>query len=224
MPSETDLDEVTTNQCAVPEEHPGTREDPGGAEAGGPDLAAAVVAAQAGDEVSFGLLFRAAQPGLLRYLRVLVGSDAEDVASETWLQIARDLSSFRGDWNGFRGWAATIGRHRAIDHLRRVKRRSEIAVPVERFAEIPAAGDTEGDAVDAMGTDLAVALIARLPREQAEAIMLRVVVGLDAASSGKVLGRRAGAVRTAAHRGLRKLDQWFGQDIDKLFGRDPRAE
>jgi RNA polymerase sigma-70 factor (ECF subfamily) len=54
-------------------------------------------------------------------------------------------------------------------------------------------------------TDAALALIASLPPEQAEAVMLRVVVGLDAGATGKILGRRAGAVRTAAYRGLKQL-------------------
>ena len=50
-----------------------------------------------------------------------------------------------------------------------------------------------------------MALISRLPQDQAEAVVLRVVVGLDAKSAAQVLGKRPGAVRTAAHRGLRKL-------------------
>ncbi len=37
--------------------------------------------------------------------------------------------------------------------------------------------------------------------------MLRVVVGLDAKATGAILGKRAGAVRTAAYRGLRQLAQ-----------------
>ncbi|HEU4347405.1 MAG TPA: sigma factor, partial [Actinoplanes sp.] len=77
-------------------------------------LSAAVAAAQRGDQESFGRLYRAVQPLLLRYLRVLVGGDAEDVASEAWVQIVRDLGSFRGDYAGFRGWAATVARHRAM--------------------------------------------------------------------------------------------------------------
>lgn len=48
-------------------------------------------------------------------------------------------------------------------------------------------------------------MIARLPRDQAEAVLLRVVVGLDAKAAARVLGKRPGAVRTAAYRGLRKL-------------------
>ena len=86
------------------------------------DLSAAVCAAQRGDEGAFRTLYRAVQPGLLRYLRIQVGEAADDVASETWLQIARDIRTFSGDSAGFRGWAATIARHRAMDYLRHERR------------------------------------------------------------------------------------------------------
>ncbi|MGW4649617.1 RNA polymerase sigma factor [Kitasatospora sp. NPDC004289] len=173
-----------------------------------PDLAEAVLAAQDGDEEAFRLLFRTVQPGLLRYLRVLVGGgpeDAEDIASETWLQIARDLRGFRGDSDGFRGWAATIARHRAMDHLRRVRRRPIADLPEEYLAELAAAEDTAGSAVSAVSTADALAMIAELPPDQAEAVLLRVVLGLDAPGAAAVLGKRAGTVRMAAHRGLRRL-------------------
>jgi RNA polymerase sigma-70 factor (ECF subfamily) len=173
------------------------------------DLAAAVLAAQGGSEDAFRALYRAVQPGLLRYLRVLVGEDAEDVASEAWLQIAKGLASFRGDADGFRGWAATIARHRALDLLRWQRRRPVVDQPLEELVDPPGTEDTAGSAVAAVGTDAALALIARLPRDQAEAVLLRVVVGLDAATAARVLGKRPGAVRTAAHRGLRKLAEYL---------------
>lgn len=178
--------------------------------AGGPalDLADSVRAAQQGDQEAFRLLFRTVQPGLLRYLRVLVGGgpeDAEDIASEAWLQIARDLGSFSGDADGFRGWAVTIARNRAMDHLRRTRRRPIADLPVEYLAELAAVEDTAGSAVALVATSDALALIARLPRDQAEAVLLRVVLGLDAEGAARVLGKRAGSVRMASHRGLRRL-------------------
>lgn len=168
----------------------------------------AVKAAQDGDEEAFRLLFRAVQPPLLRYLRVLLGgdgSDAEDIASETWLQIARDLGTFHGDEDGFRGWAATIARHRAMDHLRARRRRPTADLQVEELLDLPASDDTEGTVLAAAGTREALAMIATLPKDQAEAVLLRVVLQLDAESAAQVLGKRAGSVRMAAHRGLRKL-------------------
>jgi RNA polymerase sigma-70 factor (ECF subfamily) len=180
------------------------------------DVSAALRAAREdGDENAFRVLYRAVQPGLLRYLRVLVGDDAEDVASEAWLHIARDLTTFRGDLDGFRGWAATIARNRAMDHLRHQRRRPVSAALDEQVAEVPAREDTAESAVDAIGTDAALALIARLPRDQAEAVLLRAVMGLDAATAAKVLGKRAGAVRTAAHRGLRKLADLIDTESEK---------
>lgn len=167
------------------------------------ELNEAVVAAQAGDEEAFRFLYRNLQPGLLRYLTALVGADAEDVASETWLQVSRDLPTFAG--GEFRAWTVTIARNRAMDHLRRQRRRPSLPVPVQALSELAGDADTAERAGETLGTEAALALIATLPPREAEAVLLRAVVGLDAETAGRVLGRRPGAVRTAAHRGLRRL-------------------
>lgn len=171
------------------------------------DLDTILHAACQGDEDAFRTLYRQVQPRLLRYVRTLVGDDAEDVTSEAWLHISRDIATFDGDIDGFRGWTATIARHRALDHLRYRKRRPVENAPVSDFLDLPGSDDTEKTALDSMSTQAALSLIARLPAEQAEIIMLRIVVGLDAKSVAEVLGKRAGAVRTASHRGLRRLEQ-----------------
>jgi RNA polymerase sigma-70 factor (ECF subfamily) len=175
------------------------------------DLSALVEEAKRDSEHAFRLLYRAVQPGVLRYLQVLVGDDADDVASETWLQIARDIAAFSGDGEGFRGWAATIARHRALDHIRGQRRRPHDSVPTEQLADVPASEDTATRAIDGVSTVAALALIAQLPRDQAEAVLLRVVMGLDAAAAAHVLGKRPGAVRTAAYRGLRRLAETLSQ-------------
>ena len=172
------------------------------------DLGGAVGRAQQGDGEAFRLLYRDIQPRLLRYLHALAGQDAEDIASETWLQVTRDLPGFSGTYDGFRGWVATIARHRALDHLRKSTRRPALPVPAEDLAAWPATGaaaDTAQTAIDAVATGHAVALIATLPPDQAEAVLLRAVLGLDAATAGHILGKRPGAIRTAAHRGLKTL-------------------
>lgn len=159
-----------------------------------------------GDEEAFRRVYRNLQPALLRYLTLLVGvADAEDVAAETWAQVCRDLGKFTGDVDGFRGWVSTIGRHRALDHLRARSRRPVVDLPIEDLAERPTALDTEAVAMSLITTREALAMIGRLPRDQAEAVLLRAVMGLDAKTAGRVLGKRPGAVRTAAYRGLRTL-------------------
>ena len=178
----------------------------------GAQLEAALVAAQHGNPDAFRLLYRDTQPRLLRYLHALTGDDAEDIASETWLHIARDLHTFHGNHDAFRGWAATIARHRALDHLRRHTRRPPaIPVPAEDLAGLAAADDTASTAIDTLTTTAAIRLIATLPPDQAEAVLLRTVLGLDATRAAAVLGKRPGAVRTAAHRGLRTLARHLDQ-------------
>ena len=174
----------------------------------GANLDDAVVQAQKGDGEAFRLLYRDLQPRLLRYLHAIAAQDAEDVASETRLQVTRDLAGFTGTYDGFRGWVATIARHRALDHLRRNQRKPALPVPAEDLAAWPATGqaaDTAQHALDAVATASAIALIATLPPDQAEAVLLRAVLGLDATTAGTILGKRAGAIRTAASRGLRTL-------------------
>ncbi|WP_432141531.1 RNA polymerase sigma factor [Streptomyces sp. bgisy084] len=186
-------------------------------------LTVAVQAAQDGDEAAFRTVYRAVHPRLLGYVRTLVSEpDVEDVTSEAWLQITRDLARFSGDADRFRGWAARIARNRALDHIRMRGRRPAIGGDESELAETPGASDTAGEALEALGTGRTMRLIARLPQDQAEAVVLRVVVGLDAKSAAEVLGKRAGAVRTAAHRGLKRLAELLGEEPGG--GRDTRQD
>jgi RNA polymerase sigma-70 factor (ECF subfamily) len=158
-----------------------------------------------GDGDAFRVVYRNVHAPLLRYLEVLVGrNDAEDVASETWGQACRDLDRFHGDADGFRGWITTIGRHRAMDLLRQRSRRIRADQDLSGV-DLPDLADTETAALEGLTTEAALAVISSLPRDQAEAVMLRAVLGLDARSAGAVLGKRPGAVRSAAHRGLATL-------------------
>ncbi|MFF4832613.1 RNA polymerase sigma factor [Streptomyces sp. NPDC001315] len=181
-----------------------------GTQARDAELGAAVARAQDGDEAAFAVVYRIVQPGLLGYLRGLVDQDAEDVASETWLEIARDLRRFKGDGAGFRGWSATIARHRALDHVRRRRSRPVIAPVDLHCLELPGPDSAHDQALEALSTEHALELIRGLPRDQAEAVLLRVVVGLSGPAAARVLGKRPGAVRTAAHRGLKRLARQLG--------------
>ena len=58
-----------------------------------------------------------------------------------------------------------------------------------------------------MDTQAALALVAQLSPLQAEVIALRVMAGLDVEAVARLVGRSPGAVRVAAHRGLRRLAQ-----------------
>ncbi|CAL9558870.1 MULTISPECIES: RNA polymerase sigma factor [Streptomyces] len=190
----------------------GQRGEPRRVQAHDGELGAAVARAQQGDEAAFAVAYRLVQPGLLGYVRGLVGDDAEDVAADAWLEIARDLGRFKGDGAGFRGWTATIARHRALDHLRRQKVRPRPTALEQDVLDLPGPHSTHDQALETLSTGAALALVATLPRDQAEAVLLRVVVGLDGPAAARVLGKRPGAVRTATYRGLKRLARQLGAD------------
>lgn len=162
-------------------------------------------AAQRGDEEAFRALFRSVQPGLLRYLEVLAGPLAEDIAAETWVGVVRNLGRFSGDEPGFGAWVFTIARARLRDEQRRVYRRPTPVAVEEFLADSVDGSDPADQAVEDAGTAAALALIGGLPRDQAEVVLLRHVVGFDVAQTATILGKRPGAVRTASHRGLARL-------------------
>ena len=168
------------------------------------DLGGLLARAQSGDEAAFLGLWRVLQPPLLRYLRVFGCDDPDDVASETWFQVLRDLHKFSGDDEDFRRWLFTVGRHRAIDAARaRTRRRvSPVADGLDGLAD----GQTVEDQVlDGISVKDAIAMLAGLSQDQAEAVALRIIAGLDTPAVASILGKSPGAVRVALHRGLRAL-------------------
>lgn len=169
------------------------------------DFEEALARAQAGDEDSFAVIWRALHPRLLRYLRVLAPSAADDLASECWLSVMRGLERFRGDETKFTSWLFTIARNKVTDWRRHERRR-----PADRLDDgiadtIVSLDDTERTALGHLDTDAALKLIATLPPDQAEIIILRVVAGLEVADVARIVHKSPGSVRVISHRALRRL-------------------
>jgi RNA polymerase sigma-70 factor (ECF subfamily) len=171
----------------------------------GEDFAALLAAAQGGSEQAFSVLWRDANPALLRYLRVVAAENAEDVAAETWVQVVRGLPRFTGDEGAWRAWLFTTARRRLLDQARVRKRHPAEPLDEISAAEVPRTAAAEQLAMDNIATESAMALLSKLPEHQAEVIFLRVVAGLDTEVVADMLGRSPGAVRVAAHRGLKRL-------------------
>lgn len=172
----------------------------------GPEFDFVIAGCRAGRSDAFARLWRTLQPPLLRYLYVVAGDGAEDLASETWLEVARSLDRFNGDEAGFRGWLFTIARHRHLDWIRRERRRPPTS-PTSDVPEQRADDDPADAAVATASTAHALELIRQLPPDQAEAIALRVIADLDVSRVAELMDREPGAVRVLTHRGLRRLAQ-----------------
>ena len=167
------------------------------------DFDSTLDAARNGDDRALAVLWRDLQPALLRYLRAVEPGAAEDIASDTWLEVTRRLDRFSGDERDFRGWLFTIARHRLIDARRRAARHR--TAPVAWLPERPGRDDPAADVLTGLSTEASLRLVSELPREQAEAVLLRVMHVYDTEQVARMMGKQPGNVRVLSHRGLRSL-------------------
>lgn len=172
----------------------------------GDDFASVLACAQAGDEAAFARLWRDLNPALVRYLG-LGGDPAEDVASDTWASVVKGLRRFSGDEPAWRAWVFTTARRRAIDAGRRRARSAEREVAWRQWQVESVGADPADFVTERMDTDAALRILGQLSPLQAEVIALRVLTGLPVDEVAGIVGRSPGAVRVAAHRGLRRLEQ-----------------
>lgn len=174
--------------------------------------------AASGDEDAIAAIYRRHQPRLLRILRAEVGDAADDVASQTWLEVVRTLDRFEGDERGFRSLLLTIARRRVLDHRRTGIRRPAHPVPGEDLAAAPdASPSVERLVLDRLDGDEAAARIAAIVGEvSAEVLLLRIVGGLSVDEVAAIVGRSPGAIRVQQHRALKKLAEAMEGDRDQL--------
>jgi RNA polymerase sigma-70 factor (ECF subfamily) len=150
-------------------------------------------------------VYRELHPPILRYLRAMEPSEADDLAAEAWVDIVRGLEHFQGDEMGLRAWAFTIARRRLLDFQRTRARRQTDPTSPETLGELGGSGDVEREALDALDTQAALARIALLPHDQAEVILLRVIGGLPTEQVAEIMDKRPGTIRVLQHRGLQRL-------------------
>ena len=161
--------------------------------------------AQAGASWALTILYRDLHPRVLRYLSLREPAEAEDLASEVWIDVAAGIDRFRGNEDGFRAWVFTIARRRLVDLRRRSSVRREKSVPLDVLGGDRGVGDAEGEAMASIEAEAALALIATLPPDQCDVVLLRVIGDLSVADVAKILGKRPGAVRALQHRALKHL-------------------
>lgn len=170
--------------------------------------------AKRGDETSFAALYRELNPRLLAYFRAHALDVADDLASETWVAVARNLCQFAGDENGFRAWTFTIAHRRLVEHWRTASRRPGRSESEVFLDDLASGDDTEWDGLVEVTTAEAAALIRTvLTPEQADVILLRCLVDLDVSQVAEITGKSPGAVRLLQHRALRRLADAYSQEL-----------
>ena len=181
-------------------------------------MEAVLASAKLGDHVAFTAIWHELNPRVSRFVQFKTyGSriDYEDVVSETWLGVAKDIRKFNGDFKELTSWIFTIARNRIVDAARK-RDRSIVSSDLQDEAYwLPSSTDLESDFQAAEGVQEIVGLINQLPPAQAEVVLLRVVSDLTVEETAKILKKSANSVRVLSHRGLESLREMIGGANEK---------
>lgn len=185
------------------------------------------VRAAAGDDLAFETIVERYQRRIFRLAsRLTSDTDAADVLQETFLQVYRHLSSFRGD-SRFATWVYRIATNAALMHRRARARRPAESLDafLPRFdanglhkgtpAELQAASrvdellDRRTLAISARGA------LARLPDLYRDAFVLRDLEEMPTADVADALGIEPAAVRQRVHRARLMLRGYLAHLVEE---------
>jgi RNA polymerase sigma-70 factor, ECF subfamily len=161
--------------------------------------AALVRAAQAGDRAAFGMLYE-------QFARMIHGivlthvsySDADDLVQNVFIRAMKQLPALR-ETAAFPGWLASIARHAAMDHNRRLR---PVSVQLDR---LPGGSRPDGEAFEVLGA------IRSLPESYRETLVLRLVEGMTGSEISARTGLTPDSVRVNLHRGMKLLREKLEQ-------------
>jgi len=154
-----------------------------------------VLRCQAGDTDAFARLHAKYRESLRGYVARLVSSDeVEDVVQEVWVTVYRRVSHLTNP-GAFRQWVYRIARSKALDALRRERRRSARLSAAALEASTTEEGRTMADGAE-HGVEPAMA---QLSREHREVLQLRYFEDLPYSEIAAVVGCSIGTIRSRLH-------------------------
>lgn len=164
---------------------------------------AVLAAARAQEPWAFQRLFEWLGRPVAAYLRGAGVEDPDGTANEVFLRVFGGIQRFEGTEGRFRSWVFAIAHNLVIDDRRRRSRRPRQSVLEGDVGPSAAAADDE--ALVALGDERVQALLAGLPPDQRDVVLLRIVADLSIEDTAAALGKRAGAVKSLQHRAMAAL-------------------
>jgi signal transduction histidine kinase/DNA-directed RNA polymerase specialized sigma24 family protein len=168
-----------------------------------------LAAAQLGLEWPVAALCREFHPKVLRYLRAHNPDRAEELASETWSDIASALPTFEGDETSFRRWVFAAARRRLLE-AREKGGSARSTMVSEQHDDV---------SVERRAVDAALARISTLAPQQADVLLLRALGDLDVAEVAKITGDPLDHARGAEVEGLKRLKDQADPEDDRALDR-----
>ena len=160
-----------------------------------------------GDFEAYGELYSIYLDRIYRYVfhQVKDKMTAEDITEEVFIKAWKAIDSCRGKEQTFLPWLYRIAQNQMIDNLR--SRRKHPTIEIET---VDTAGGPQLEAeVDWERQEL-LGMIACLPQNQRQVIILKFIEGLDNREIADIMGKSQGAIRVSQMRALAKLRKDLG--------------
>ena len=180
----------------------------------GPGLAAFGDAAGSGDPVIDALragsnaawehAVRTLGPRLRGFARMRGADDADEVVNLVFLDLARGIEEFTGDWNSFRTLAFVITRRRVVDEIRYNSRRPADPVEADVFDD-KVGGNVEQEALNNLDREWLLDLLDRLTPLQRDVLTMRLVSGLTVPEVAAITGASETGVKANQRRAIASL-------------------
>ena len=165
------------------------------------DFEAVIDAARAGHGWALERVYSTLAPAVTGFFRLQRAAEPDDLTSDVFVGVLRNLRSFRGDETQFRSWVFTIAYRRLAD-ARRAAGRRPVVEPLDRAPEPADQVDVEADVERLLATCRVHALCAMLPPAQRDVLLLRLVGRMTVDEIAEAIGRSRGAVKALQRRGL----------------------
>ncbi|MGH9214562.1 MAG: RNA polymerase sigma factor [Acidimicrobiales bacterium] len=163
-----------------------------------------LAAARHGDRWGMERIHSALAPVVAGYLRAQGGAEPDDLTSEVFVAVIRNLRTFDGDEAAFRSWVFTIAHRRLLDERRRQQRRPSLE-PLSEASELRGRDDVEAMAAQALATERVRELCERLTPDQRDVLLLRLLARLTVDEVATALGKTPEAVKALQRRGFRAI-------------------
>jgi RNA polymerase sigma-70 factor (ECF subfamily) len=161
-----------------------------------------LAAAQRGTPWALTRIFTALSPVVVGYLRAQGATEPEDLCSEVFVAILRNVDRFVGDEPGFRSWVFTIAHRRLLDERRSLARRPPTA-PLTEAIDLVGPDDVHGIVERSLGAEWVRQVCDELAPAQRDVLLLRLLGRLTIDEIAELLDKTPEAVKALQRRGFR---------------------
>ena len=177
----------------------------------GGEFPAVLAAARCGAPWALERIYTVLSPAVAGLLRLQGAAEPDDVTSEVFVGVLRNVKGFEGDEAGFRSWVFTIAFRRLADERRRRRRRPSLE-PLNDRPNLPAPVDVEADVDRSLTLGHVCQLCERLVPSQREVLVLRLFGRLTVDEVARTVGKSPAAVKALQRRGYAAIARLLDHD------------